>query len=120
MSSTQPRKQRLGIYSAPLHVRHKFMSAALSPELRKKYGKRSLPVRKGDRVSIRKGDFKKIEGEVTEVDTKKHAIYISGITLTKADGTQVQRPIRPSNTMLLSLVEDRKRMQALSRGKQVG
>ncbi|MEW6592459.1 MAG: 50S ribosomal protein L24 [Candidatus Hadarchaeota archaeon] len=120
MSSKQPRKQRAAIYSAPLHIRHKLLSAPLSPDLRKKYGKRSIPVRKGDRVRVRKGDFKKIEGEVTKVNTKKHSIYISGITLTKADGTQVQRPIKPSNVMLLSLVEDKERMQALSRGKSIG
>ncbi|MEW6222298.1 MAG: 50S ribosomal protein L24 [Candidatus Hadarchaeota archaeon] len=120
MSSKQPRKQRAAVYSAPLHIRHKFLSAPLSPDLRKKYGKRSLVVRKGDRVRVLKGDFKKIEGEVTKVNTKKHAIYISGITLTKADGTQIQRPVQTSKVMLLSLVEDKERMQAISRGKNVG
>lgn len=50
--SKQPRKQRKARYNAPLHIRHKFMSAALSDELRDKYGKRSFPLRKGDTVRV--------------------------------------------------------------------
>ena len=39
-SSRQPRKQRKYVFNAPLHIRHKLVSANLSKELRKKYGKR--------------------------------------------------------------------------------
>lgn len=115
MVSKKPRKQRLARYLAPHHIRRKFLSAPLSQDLRKKHGKRSLPVRLGDRVRIMRGDFKRMEGEVTEVRPKSCTILVEAVSTTKVDGTQVQRPINPSNVTLLSLVEDRRRNRALER-----
>jgi large subunit ribosomal protein L24 len=96
------------------------MSTRLSPDLKKKHGSRSIPVRKGDHVRILKGDFKKLEGDVSKVDTKRRFIYVSGVTLSKADGTQVQRPIRPYNVVLLTLAEDKERTKILERRSKVG
>ncbi|BAN89735.1 50S ribosomal protein L24 [Aeropyrum camini] len=101
--SRQPRKQRRALYRAPLHARQKLVSATLSPELREKYGVRSLPVRKGDKVRILRGDFKGHEGKVVKVDLRRLRIYIDGVTVTKADGTPVFRPIHPSNVMIIEL-----------------
>jgi large subunit ribosomal protein L24 len=119
MVSKQPRKQRLARYSAPQHQRRKFLSAPLNEELRKKHMTGAVPVRKGDRVKIMRGDFKKMDGEITEVDTKRGMIFVQGATITKADGTQVQRPIRPSGVMILSLVEDKERSKAMQRRLKV-
>jgi large subunit ribosomal protein L24 len=113
MVSKQPRKQHLAIYAAPLHRRHRFLSAPLSRELRGKYRTRSLPVRKGDRVRVVVGDFKKLEGDVLEVDTKRRRIQIHGATTTKADGTQVPRPLVPSNVVLIKLASDKERDRVL-------
>ena len=41
IESTQPRKQRKARYNAPAHLRGKFLSAPLSPELRTQYKKRT-------------------------------------------------------------------------------
>jgi large subunit ribosomal protein L24 len=71
-------------------------------------------------VRVLSGDFKKMEGEVTEVDIQRRMIDISGVTLAKADGTQIQRPIHPSKVMLLSLVEDKKRTKIFERRSKVG
>ncbi|GBF09688.1 50S ribosomal protein L24P [Aeropyrum pernix] len=101
--SRQPRKQRRALYRAPLHARQKLVSATLSPELREKYGVRSLPVRKGDKVRVMRGDFKGHEGKVVKVDLRGLRIYIDGVTVTKADGTPVFRPIHPSNVMIVEL-----------------
>ena len=120
MVTRSPRKQRKRKYQAPHHLRRKFLSAPLSNELRQRYGRRSLPVRKGDRVKILRGDFKNLEGEVTRVSSKKEAIYVEGATMTKVDGTQVQRPIHPSNVMLTRLVEDKWRTKILERGGSSG
>lgn len=103
-----------------MHSRHKFLSAHLGPELREKYRTRSLPVRKGDRVRILSGDFKKLEGEVIEVDTKRRFVQVKGAVVTKADGTEVPTMIRPSNVMLLKLAEDRERTQILERRSKSG
>ena len=101
--SRQPRKQRKAYFQAPLHRRQKLVTAPLSRELREKYGVRRLPVRKGDKVKVMRGDFKGRVGEVVRVDLKRVALHIDGILLNKADGTQVFRPIHPSNVMIVSL-----------------
>ena len=44
-TSTQPRKQRKYRHNAPMHLRQKLVSVHLSKDLRKNYGKRSIPVR---------------------------------------------------------------------------
>ncbi len=102
-------------FSAPLHSRHKHLSAPLSRELREKYKTRSLPVRKGDRVRVLTGDFKKLEGDIVEVDMKRGFIQVEGGAVTKADGTQVPRMIHPSNVLLLRLAEDKERARVLER-----
>ena len=115
-SSKKPRKQRKYVYHAPQHVRHKFLSAHLSKELREKYKKRGFPVRKGDEVQVMKGKFKKKTGKISRVDTNKIKVYIDGITRKKVDGTEVQVPIHPSNLKIINLnIEDKKRIKALTR-----
>lgn len=120
MSSRLPRKQRLRLYTAPPHTRHKHLAAHLSPELRQKYSFRSLPVRKGDKVKILQGDFIGLEGDVIEVDTKHYRIKVSGASIAKADGTEVPRSISPSNVMILKLTPDKERNKIFERRSKVG
>lgn len=107
-ASKQPRKQRKYRYNAPLHVRHKFMGAHLSPELRKKYGKRSIPLRKGDTVKVLRGKFKGRTGKINRVDLKNTRVYIQGIDIEKKDGSKTSYPIHPSNLLVTSLELDDK------------
>lgn len=104
----------------PAHKRHKLLAARLGKDLREKLNIKSLPVRKGDRVKVLRGDFKKLEGEVLEVDSKTQSITVQGATITKSDGSQVNRPIRPANVMLLKLVEDKERLRSVEGGTKVG
>jgi large subunit ribosomal protein L24 len=115
VESKKPGKQRLRLHTLPLHRRHRLLSATLSEELRKKYGRRSLPVRKGDKVRILRGDFRKLEGEVLRVDTKRVAVMVEGASVRKADGSEVPRRIHPSNLMILKLAQDKEREKALAR-----
>ena len=85
--SKQPRKQRKALYNAPAHARGKHMSATLSKDLRADIGKRSLPIRKGDKVQVLRGDFKGHEGAVLGVDYGSYKITIEEVTLSKPDGT---------------------------------
>src|SRR3989338_7238569 len=96
ISSTQPRKQRKYRYNAPLHIKHKFLSAHLSKDLRKKYSKRSLPLRKGDDVLVMRGSFKKKRAKVTDVDLKRNRIVLENIQRTKKDGSKVNVYFDPS------------------------
>ncbi len=111
-SSKQPRKQRKYAANAPLHLKRKLLSVNLSKELRKKYGKRNIPLRKRDNVKIMRGKFKGKQGKVTEVKTKMEKIFIEKIQVKKRDGSSVNVPIRASNLQIIELnTEDRKRMK---------
>ena len=99
--SKQPRKQRKALYNAPAHARGKHLSATLSKELRADLGKRTLPIRSGDKVRVLRGDFKGHEGEVLEVDYGSYKVTIEEVTLSKPDGTAVFLPVDPSNLMII-------------------
>ena len=114
--SKKPRKQRNWLKTAPVHRRQKMVGSTLSKELRQKYGKRAIPVRKGDSVKIMRGEFSGVTAEVTEVSLKEYLIYIDGVTVKKADGTDKPRPVSPSNVMLTELnLEDKERREMLER-----
>ncbi|MBE0521014.1 MAG: 50S ribosomal protein L24 [Candidatus Methanoperedenaceae archaeon] len=111
MKSSQPRKQRKFRYQAPHHQRHKFLGAMLSPELREKHGVKTVPVRLGDTVKVLRGKHRGTEGKVAAVDYKKTTIAVDGVAVTKADGTEVPRPVNPSNVMIKKLkTEDKRRL----------
>ena len=109
--SIQPRKQRKALYTAPLHIRRKIMSANLSKDLRADIGKRSLPIRVGDKVQVVRGDFKGHEGKVETVDAKRYKVTVEGVTLSKPDGNAVFLPIHPSNLMIIEAdLKDERRL----------
>ncbi len=103
--SSQPRKQRRAVASAPLHARWRFLDAMLSKDLAREYGVKRLPVRAGDTVVILRGDWKGHEGKVVEVDLKGSRIAVEGVTINKADGTPVYYMIHPSKVMITKLGE---------------
>ncbi|RLF03565.1 MAG: 50S ribosomal protein L24 [Thermoprotei archaeon] len=118
--SSQPKKVRKRYFNAPLHQRHKDMNAPLSPELRREYGIKRLPVRKGDTVLIMRGSFKGHEGKVTGVDLKRRRISVEGVTRNKADGTPVPIPIHPSKVMITRLdLSDKYRQTIINRKRRV-
>ena len=100
----------------PLHRRQKLMASLLSKDLRKKYKRKSLPIRKGDTIKIMRGEFTGSGGEVTRVSPQTYKIYISGITTKKADGTDVEGAIDPSNVTITELfMDDKERRNVLER-----
>jgi len=118
-SSSQPRKQRKYIANAPLHLRHKFLSANLSKELRKKYAKRSLPLRKGDEVLIMRGSFKKKKAKITEVNLVKSLVALENVQRQKKDGTKVNVFLHPSNLQIVTLtLDDKERLNTLNKKEQ--
>jgi large subunit ribosomal protein L24 len=117
VTSSQPRKQRKFRYTAPLHVRSRFMGCRLNDELTKKYG-RSARVVVGDTVKIMRGDHAGVEGKVRDIDVKREQVIIEGVSVAKADGKEQPRPIHPSNLMITRLnLDDKKRVASLERTK---
>lgn len=103
--SIKVRKQRKARANAPLHRKHRMVSAHLDSALVSEYNVRSLPVRKGDTVRIIRGeqDLKKAEAKVAEVLLKECKIIIETVTVPKADGTQKPRPVDPSDVVITKL-----------------
>lgn len=115
-SSKQPRKQRKYRYNAPLHIKQKFVGVHLSKDLRKKYNKRAVNLRKGDTVKITRGQFKNKTGKIDEVSVKKTSVYVNGIEIVKRDGTKARYPIHPSNLMITELnMDDKMRNKTIGR-----
>jgi large subunit ribosomal protein L24 len=99
----QPRKQRTRTRDASLHERHKQVRATLSEDLREEYGRRSARVNAGDTVEVLRGDHAGETGEVIEVDLKKAAVHVEDVTVEKADGEEVPRPLDASNVRITKL-----------------
>jgi large subunit ribosomal protein L24 len=116
IGSKQPRKQRKYRYNLPLHLRHKLMSANLTKDLRKKYGRRNVPVRKNDVVKVMRGKFKKKTGKVSIVNLKKLKVAIESLQVQKKDGTKVNVYFDPSNIQITELnLDDKERTKSLER-----
>lgn len=116
VKSKKIKKQRKYRYNAPLNIKHKFLSSHLSKELAKKYKERSLPLRKGDKVRIVRGEFKKKEGKILKTLSKKSKVHIENIQKTKTDGTKIHIPFDPSNLIIIDLdLTDKKRKEKLER-----
>jgi len=116
-ASKQPRKQRKYSANAPLHLTHKMkLSCHLSKELRLKYKRRAVPVRKNDVVKIMRGFFKGKQGKVADVKTQKGIVYIEGMQKGRKDGTSASVPFIPSNLIILNLnVDDKRRVSAIEK-----
>lgn len=115
-SSKKPRKQRKYRLGAPLHIKQRFAHTHLSKDLRKKYGKRSIGLRKGDKVKVMCGQFRKHEGKVERIDLKNTSVFVNGIDITKKDGTKKLVALHPSNLIITELnLDDRLRQDMLGR-----
>ncbi|CCI42933.1 unnamed protein product [Albugo candida] len=91
------------------------MSANLSKDLQNKYNVRSIPIRKGDEVTIVRGTYKNREGMVTNVYRKKFVIYVERVVKEKANGASVPIGIAASNVVICKLKLDKDRKKILER-----
>ena len=118
VQSSKTRKQRKAFDNAPAHIRRKMVSSHLSDELRKDFGIHAAQVVKGDTVRVMRGDedVVDVEGKVTQVDTRSGRLVIENVTISKADGTLVARPIHASKVEITKLnLSDPMRKQTLSK-----
>ena len=64
--------------------------------------------RVGDSVKIVRGEFKDIEGKVTDVDQTRGTVSVEGVTREKLKGGTAPVPIHTSNVVLTGLNMDDK------------
>ena len=103
MKSIKPGKQRKELFNAPLHRKRKWISAHLEENLLLKYDRRALQVIKGDTVKVMKGSFRGHEDKVASINVKKNYVEVEGLTMTKADGKKIAKPMHPSNLLITKL-----------------
>jgi len=113
----KPTKMRNNlIYQATFQTRSKQLGSALSKELSKKYGKRSIRVIEGDSTKILRGEFKGVEGKVSKVSTQKNSVAIEGVKKEKTKGDKFDVYIHTSNLVVTSLnTDDKWRISRLER-----
>jgi len=86
----------------------------LSTDLQGKHAKKSVRPRVGDSARIVRGEFKGIEGKITDVDSAKGVLMVEGVTREKLKGGSSPVPIRSSNVIITTLaLEDKIRRQKL-------
>ncbi len=106
------------IFQAAHHTRSKQLGATLSKDLREKYGRRSARVIEGDTVRVMRGEFKGIDGKVTQVSTEKNSIAVEGIKREKLKGGNVDIYIHTSNVMITGMnLDDKWRQNRLEKQK---
>ncbi len=101
--STQPRKQRRTAFNASSFDRHRQLTVALSRDLRSRYKRRALPLRKGDTVRIISGSFKGREERVSKVDMRSLRVTLDNVTIKKVDQKLKPLPIRSNHLILTRL-----------------
>jgi len=105
------------IYRATFHTRSKQLGSALSKDLHKKYGKRSIRVNEGDSVKIVRGEFKGVDGKIAKVSPQKNSVIIEGIKKEKSKGEKFDVYIHTSNLLVTSLNTENKWRIAKLEGK---
>jgi len=105
------------IYRATFHTRSKQLGSALSKDLRKKYGKRSVRVNEGDSIKIVRGEFKGVDGKISKISPQKNSVAIEGIKKEKTKGDKFDIYIHTSNLVVTSLNTENKWRMAKLEGK---
>ena len=119
-ASKRPVKQKRYAKNLLKHLVKKLLSVHLSKDLRKKYVKRNITVRKGDKVKIMRGEYKGREGKILIVNYKRRKVYVDGIDLIKRDGSKKQIVLEPSNLMITELnLDDKRRIEKLSKSREI-
>jgi large subunit ribosomal protein L24 len=94
------------------------VSAHLSKELKKQYNRRSIPIRKGDEITIKRGDSKGKSGKVSRVDMKNLKVFMDNLKTKKVSGQEIEVPVEPSNTVITKLnLDDKERIKILQAKK---
>lgn len=121
IKSSKPRKQRKYRAQAPLHKRKDMMKVHISKELKEKLGttKRTLLIRKGDKVRIMVGLNKGKECDVTQVNYNKLKIAMAGITVSNSKGDEKTLWTDPSNVEIIQAKIDDDRKKILERSSKI-
>ena len=92
------------------------MKVHLAKDLRKKYKLRSILLKKGDKVKILRGQKKNHVGDVDRLNLKTSKVFLTGMEITKKDGSKTTPPVNPTNLIITELnLDDKMRQKTLER-----
>jgi large subunit ribosomal protein L24 len=101
--SRLPRKQRLARFTAHTTLRRRLMSVPLSRDLRARYGRRQMPIRKGDTVRVLRGSYIGREERVAKVDRRSYSVTLDNITVKTGEAKLKPLPLRTNSLLLTRL-----------------
>jgi large subunit ribosomal protein L24 len=112
--SSKASKVRKRLFISPLHIKSARVSAHLSDDLKSKYSKNSIRVRKGDTVKVLRGAYEGVEGKIQTVNIKTCRLTVEGITREKIAGGTTPVEIHVSKVMIVGLnLDDKLRKQKM-------
>ena len=103
-------------YRAVNQVINKQISAPISKDLRKKYGRRSVRIMIDDTAKVIRGEYKGITGKVAKISTESNSIAIEGNKKEKLKGDKIDVYIHSTNVIITSLnTDDKWRLKILEK-----
>ena len=103
VSPRSPRRQRKALYTAAPFERRRRMTVLLSRELRGRFHRRSVPLRKGDTVRVLSGSFVGREERVAKVNRRDYSVTLDNVTLKAADEKLKPLALRPAHLVITRL-----------------
>ena len=103
ISPHAPRRQRRALYTAPTSERRRRMTVPLSRDLRRRFRRRNVPVRKGDTVRVLSGSFAGREERVARVSRRTYSVTLDNVTLKTAEEKLKPLALRPSHLVITRL-----------------
>ncbi len=103
VSPHAPRRQRRALYQASTAERRRRMTVPLSRELRRRFGRRNVPVRKGDTVRVLSGSFAGREERVARVTRRDYSVTLDNVTLKTAEEKLKPLALRTSHLVITRL-----------------
>ena len=103
VSPHSPRRQRRALYRAPTSERRRRMTVPLSRELRRRFRRRNVPVRKGDTVRVLSGSFAGREERVARISRRDYSVTLDNVTLKTAEEKLKPLALRTSHLVITRL-----------------
>ena len=103
VSPHAPRRQRRALYTASTSQRRRRMTVPLSRELRRRFQRRNVPVRKGDTVRVLSGSFAGREERVAKISRRDYSVTLDNVTLKTAEEKLKPLALRTSHLVITRL-----------------
>jgi ribosomal protein uL24 len=102
-SPHSPRRQRKALYTAHTFERRVRMTVPLSRELKARFHRRAVPIRKGDTVRVLGGSYVGREERVAKVNRRDYSVTLDNVTLKMADEKLKPLALRTTNLVITRL-----------------